>query len=323
MAGGVDQNWLDRKELRYKLRSSLRRITSLKGLRTCGAPLDNAVTIRSIGNTYYYTDIASCGSAWACPVCASKIRAHRANEVSRAVVAALAKGWSVLFVTRTLPHSTEDKLAMTLGLLAEGRRYVFNQTVVKAARQAAGFVGEISAKEITYGRQGYHPHSHDFEFFDRDMSLESFATLSRLYYDYLDRFYSQNGFSGLSRERGVVVEHVQFGEDALARYLTKMQSGTDIRLIAAHELARSDLKHGRTGSLMPFEIAQAFFDTGDTELLDLWREYEQSTFRRSAVRFKRGLRAQLLPGEADETDPQVARRKVQGTDAVKFVSRLY
>jgi hypothetical protein len=212
---------------------------------------------------------------------------------------------------------------VTLGLLAEGRRYVFNQTVVKAARQAAGFVGEISAKEITYGYSGYHPHSHDFEIYNHEMSLESFATLSRLYYDYLDRFYSQNGFPGLSRERGVVVEHVQFGEAALAKYLTKMQEGLDVRLIAAQELARSDLKRSRTGSLMPFEIAQAYLNTGDTELLSLWWEYEQSTFRRSAVRFKRGLRAQLLPGEADETDPQVARRKVHGTDAVKFASRLY
>src|SRR5438034_4835059 len=114
MVAAVATSWLDRKELRYKLRSSLRRITSLKGLRSCGAPLDKTITVRSIGNTYYYMDIASCGSAWACPVCASKIRAHRASEVSRAVVAALAKGWSVLFVTRTIPHTAEDKLALTL-----------------------------------------------------------------------------------------------------------------------------------------------------------------------------------------------------------------
>src|SRR5205814_745249 len=153
-----------------------------------------------------------------------------------------------------------------------------------------------SAKEVTYGYSGFHPHSHDFEFYDHEMSLENFATLSHMYYHYLDRFYSDNGFPGLSRERGVVVEHIQFGADILARYLAKMQSGADMRLIAAHELARSDLKHGRTGSLMPFEIAQGFFDTGDTKLLRLWCEYEQGTFRRSAIRFKRGLRATLLPG---------------------------
>src|SRR2546423_9665040 len=139
MAGGVAPSWLDRKELRYKLRSSLRGITSLKGLRSCGAPLDDAVTVRCIGDNYYYTKIASCASAWACPVCAAAIRHHRATEVSRAVVAALAKGWSVLFITRTIPHYAEDKLAVTLGLLAEGRRNVFNQTVVKEARKTAGF----------------------------------------------------------------------------------------------------------------------------------------------------------------------------------------
>lgn len=60
-------------------------------------------------------------------MCAAKIRFHRADEVSRAVVSALNQGMGALFVTRTIPHSAEDKLGVTLGLLAEGRRFVFNQ----------------------------------------------------------------------------------------------------------------------------------------------------------------------------------------------------
>ena len=78
---------------------------------------------------------------------------------------------SALFVTRTIPHSAEDKLGVTLGLLAEGRRYVANQQVVKSVRQVAGYIGGIASKEISYGASGWHPHTHDIEYYERELSF--------------------------------------------------------------------------------------------------------------------------------------------------------
>ncbi len=207
--------------------------------------------VRLNGDVHHYAGMSTCGSGWACPVCAAKIRYHRADEVSRAVVSALNQGMGALFVTRTIPHSAEDKLGVTLGLLAEGRRYVANQKVVKGVREVAGYVGGIAAKEITYGINGFHPHSHDIEYYEREMSLEDFAALSSAYFEYLSRFYSRNGFDGLTRQHGVRVEQVQLDGPALARYVAKLQEGANIRLHAAHELTRADLKKGREGSLMP------------------------------------------------------------------------
>src|SRR5215471_18808523 len=140
-----------RLETRYRLRSSLRQVTSLKRLSSCSLPLGGSMIVRLKGDVHHYSGMSTCGSGWACPVCAAKIRYHRADEVSRAVVSALNQGMWALLVTRTLPHSAEDRLGVTLGLLAEGRRYVANQTVVKGARKLAGYIGGIAAKEITYG----------------------------------------------------------------------------------------------------------------------------------------------------------------------------
>src|SRR6266478_2262794 len=98
-----------RQEMRYKLRASLRRVTNLKRLSSCGLPLGGFIIVRRMGDVNHYSGISTCGSGWCCPVCASKIRFHRAHEVSRAVVSALDKGMSALFVTRTIPHSAEDK----------------------------------------------------------------------------------------------------------------------------------------------------------------------------------------------------------------------
>jgi hypothetical protein len=321
-AARVRERW-QRQEARYTLRSSLRRVTTLPRLRSCGLPLGSSILVRNKGNVHHYNGMSTCGSGWSCPVCAAKIRYHRADEASRAVVSALNMGMSALFVTRTIPHSMEDTLGVTLSLLAEGRRYVANQKLVKDARKAADYIGGIAAKEITYGVSGWHPHTHDIEFMERKLTLTDFAALSHVYYEYLSRFYSQHGFAGLSRQYGVRIEQVALDSGALARYVAKVQEGTNIRLYTAQELARGDLKQGRDGSLLPFDLAFQFFGTGDMALLDLYHEFEQETFGKSVIRFTKGLRARLLPHATEQTDEELAALAVGGEDVVRFSGWLY
>ncbi len=59
------------------------------------------------------------------------------------------------------------------------------------------------------------------------------------------------------------------------------------------------------------------------ELLELWREYERETFGRSVIRFTKGLRARLLPHEAERTDEQLAVLKVGGADVVRLEGWFY
>jgi len=313
---------LSRQEARYKLRAALRRVTSLPRLRSCGLPLGGDMLVRCKEGVYHYAGMSTCGFGFACPVCSAKIRYHRAHEASKAIISALDQGMGALFVTRTIPHSAEDRLRVTLGLLAEGRRYVSNQPVVKRVRRAAHYVGSVAAKEFTYGAQGWHPHTHDIEFYKQEVLFEHFADLSRVYYDYLDRFYSQHGFPGLSRAHGVQIEHVQLDSTALARYVAKVQEGTMIHVPTAQELTRADLKQGRQGSRMPFELAWEFVETGDMLALELWHEYERETFGRSVIRFTKGLRARLL-AEPELTDEQLAAMEVGGVDAVRFAGWFY
>jgi len=120
-AADVVERW-HRQEARYKLRSALRRVTGLKRLSSCGLPLGGDMIVRRKDGVCHYAGMSTCGSGWACPVCSAKIRFHRAHEVSQAVVAALQQDMGSLFVTRTIPHSAEDRLEVTLDLLAEGRR---------------------------------------------------------------------------------------------------------------------------------------------------------------------------------------------------------
>src|SRR5437868_10677842 len=128
---------VQRREARYKLRSALRQVSSLQRLRSCGLTLGTDIIVRCKDGVHHFAGerrkkddahafpgMSTCASSWVCPVCSAKIRYHRADEVSRAVISALDKGYSAIFVTCTIPHSAEDRLGVTLNLLAEGRRYV-------------------------------------------------------------------------------------------------------------------------------------------------------------------------------------------------------
>src|SRR5947209_10122624 len=322
LARGITPVWLDRREARYSLRASLRKVSSLKRLRSCGLPLNSSIVAVERDGRHYFTGMSTCASGFACPVCAAKIRYHRALEVSRAIVSAIDKGMYCLFVTRTLPHSAEDRLGTTFNLFNESRRFVANQTKVKEARAQAGYLGSVASKEITYGTSGWHPHSHDLELFEEELTLRDFATLSRVYYEYLNRFYVQNGFLGLSMQHGVRIEQVDMGRTALANYVSKLQEHTAIQLSTGNELTRWDLKQGRTGSLMPFDVAQGFFETGDMALLELWHEYERATFYKNVIRFTEGLRERLIPGKA-LTDKQLAELKTGGKGVVRFADWFY
>jgi hypothetical protein len=59
------------------------------------------------------------------------------------------------------------------------------------------------------------------------------------------------------------------------------------------------------------------------ELLDLWHEYERETFGKSVIRFTKGLRARLLPHEAEQTDEELAALQVGGVDVVRFGGWFY
>src|SRR5713101_3756207 len=86
-----------RQEARYKLRSSLRRVTGLKRLSACGLPFGGGIVVRRKDAVHHYSGMSTCGSGWVCPVCSAKIRYHRADEVSRAMVSALNQGMGALF----------------------------------------------------------------------------------------------------------------------------------------------------------------------------------------------------------------------------------
>jgi len=112
-----------------------------------------------------YGGLQTCGSVWACPVCAAKIAERRRVEIQTAMAAHVAVGGNFALLTLTIPHQVVDALPDLLQKLASAKARFFGHRAVRRVLVEMGFVGQISALEVTHGRKsgrnnGWHPHPH-------------------------------------------------------------------------------------------------------------------------------------------------------------------
>ena len=253
----------------------------------------------------HYSGLERCASVWACPVCAGVIRATRADEIERAALRAQDESMGLLFLTLTLRHKSEDGLSTSLDLLLEAWRSVTSWRAWKTLAARLGYVGAIRSTEITYGGNGWHPHSHFLVLFERPLSAADVASFEAEVYALWVKAVQKKGGRQPSRERGVNVRIVGDDGKVLAQYLGKVQEKTgERRATVGAEIARGDLKRSRGESLAPFELLDAEGE-GAERARSLWIEFVTATRGRRAFTWSRGLRDTLLPGEEEKTDDEV------------------
>lgn len=291
------------RQTRHRLKVAQRHHTDSKSSRLCwhAAAVNVALNIgRSL--TAQVSGITRCGSPWACPVCAPPVRERRARDIDQATAEALAKGWTVLFVTLTVPHHLGDDLAGRLDTIGQALRLTLNGSGWERRRQRYGYSGAIKAVEVTWGpRHGWHPHAHSLLFFEGKLTDDEVADLERWGYGRWLGVCERKGYGTPNRAHGIDVRRVTTTDD-LGGYLTKIEGGWGAGL----ELARADLKRSNGGNVPATALLSEFAATGDARALQLWREYELATFGRRAIVWSPGLRAKLLPDVEEVTDVEAA-----------------
>ena len=143
-----------------------------------------------------------CGSVWTCPTCSRKINMKRQGQIAKAYELVLDgpsstdnstdtrkhKGDAIL-ITFTVKHGRDDQLHDTLPAMKEAfrkmqqdwsyREWMKTFTLKKGEKKVEGrtyYLGNIIATEVTYGSNGWHPHSHQLWFFDRKLSEDEIET---------------------------------------------------------------------------------------------------------------------------------------------------
>ena len=319
---------------RDRLREVLNDVSTLRRCHNCGWAEANDPHSRAektgprVGEregVAYWRGVQTCGSIWSCPICGAKIRNGRAIEISEFAGEWIKRGNSVYMVTLTSPHDLGMALAALLLLIAAAFRSVISGRPWIRLRDELAIAGTIRALEVTHGERGSHPHLHVLLFVWGE--VEVLAPV-HLY------FQDDGGFivsvcqdcgkrSGRGKAackcggpryrppsdlHGVKVEKCYSAADA-AMYVVKTQDGKN----PGNEMARSDMKTGRPGHRMPFEILEAA-GTGEKAELELWHEYEKATFRHQAITWSpalRKLQKEWLNAE-EKTDDELAAEVVDG-----------
>lgn len=215
--------------------------------------------------THSYVGLTQCGNAWACPICSQNLAVRRA-DIARIV------HWNVnrkaVMITYTIQHSKGESLNALLNTLTMCHR------VARTGRRLAAYndlcLGYISAKEITYGHNGWHPHMHEVNYLHSDIDLARIETT-------LVRNYKKALVASGRIVNEITVKIDKW--DGSTDYLTK---GAGL----SAELALGHMKSGNK-SLNIYDILQR--SRPANKWSDLYLEYYHSTHRRKVVNYSRSL----------------------------------
>ena len=229
-----------------------------------------------------------CGSHL-CPVCGPRLAKTRREEVGQVLTWATGLGLYPVLLTLTTAHTVADGLAE---LLDRQRQALRAWRQHRAYREAAkNFVGTVSAFETTYGRNGWHPHTHIlFLVRARSMgrALRIVVSLRRAWRATAEAKGLRVGRAGF---------RAQAGEQA-SGYLAKWDT--------AAEVAGAWCKRGRQSAETPFGLLLRAYE-GDSQAAVLWSEYAAVMKGRSVLRFSPGLRAAAGLGDVSDVDAATPR----------------
>jgi hypothetical protein len=250
--------------------------------------------------TASFAGLQTCGSVWACPVCAAKIAERRRGEIIAAMAAHKAAGGSVTMLTLTCPHQRTDNLGDLLKKQAKALNRFTNDRHVKAAFQSMGIIGQIRALEVTHGRlspsnNGWHPHYHLLQFGGLGVGHVPLDWLQMV--DLEDVLYQRwanacklAGLGEPSRAHGLKLDD---GSKA-AKYVSKW--GLEDEMTKGHT---KKALHGET----PFDFLRSYLaDSTDKQAGALFREFAETFKGKRQLLWSTGLKKRYAIGELSDEE---------------------
>ncbi|MCX6463786.1 MAG: protein rep [Pseudonocardiales bacterium] len=253
--------------------------------------------------------LQSCGSPWACPVCARTIAGQRTDELREVLDAVAAAGGSVHLLTFTMRHHAGQALADLWAGLSTAWRAVTSGRAVERERATFGLLGMVRVVEATHGENGWHLHVHALVAFDGPVSRELAQELGGAMFGRWERALVRKGFAAPLEDRGGLdVRPVDMGvgsRDAVAEYLSKITC----------EITGGSAKEGRRGNRSPFAVLRDALATGLADDVELWWEWERVSRGRRQVAWSKGFR-EWAGARRELTDEEIAEQDHGGTDVL-------
>lgn len=301
-------NRMDTRVARFSLQSVARSILpesrTAKCLRIRAFNSDVQVWKHHEHGTAAYAGLQTCGSVWACPVCAAKVAERRRVELQAAMAAHKAKGGTVNLLTLTTPHQKTDKLSDLLKMQGKALHRFWTDRAVRDILKEMGTIGHVRALEVTHGRKspsnnGWHPHYHCLMFGGSSGLSGTCSTAQRK--DWQVRLYLR--WAACCLKSGL-------GEPSYEHGL-KLDDGTKAGNYAAKWGLEDEMTKGHTKKALhgetPFDFLRAYLaDGSDRQAAALFKEFADTFKGKRQLSWSKGLKAMFAIEET--TDDELATR---------------
>lgn len=254
--------------------------------------------------TAFYGGLVTCGSVWACPVCAAKVQERRREELARAIDWTWAEGLQPIMVTLTAPHHRRQSLKDLRQMQAKALTALRSNRGGQKMRERLGYEGMIRALEVTYGQNGWHLHTHELWLVGRNVDADEAKALI------LERWRAACAKAGLldmadpAQVRAFDLHSVDVkGRCSASDYLAKMDDGKHWG--ADREMAKASSKAGKRSGLHPFGLLAEAAE-GDRKAGTLFVEYAAAMKGMAQLYWSRGLKARV--GLDEISDEELAER---------------
>lgn len=242
----------------------------------------------------YGRDMRVCGSVWACPICSSNIAEHRRSEMARALAVAKDRGYFSALITRTVRHTSRDRLKPQLEAFRAAGKYMVGNPSYRALLGSLDAAGTVTVLEVTWGEaSGWHTHSHAL-LFARQVDGPP-ATVARGFYR---EWATAAAKMGLQTTESAFNFQPTYG--AVADYVAKWGRAPERQPWGTEEeMTKGGVKLARRGDrYSPFSLVP--------EHRERFLEYVRAFKGRRQLVWSPGLRADLIPTEEEKSDLELA-----------------
>lgn len=249
---------------------------------------DNVSIYKSVEfKTAFYKNLVTCGMVWTCPVCSAKIQERRRLEIASAMESQYRTTGKCVMVTFTFPHTSFDSCADLVNRQRDAFRRLRHTRLYKSTCKNIGYIGLIRSLEVVFGKNGWHPHTHELWFVDGDADAEKLKkSLIRQWRKACQNslLLTQTDLEKISHFNRYSVDIKDFAKNS--DYLQKSELG---HWGADRELAKSTSKKGSSKGLHPFELLEksAF---GQMQYRAKYLEYSKAFFRARQLYWTNGLK---------------------------------
>lgn len=247
-----------------------------------------------------YGNLIVCASIWACPICASRITEERRKEIERAVTLWKHKGYKVVMLTYTFSHTREQSLKDVLATLKSARRRFKSGRKWQYIKSEFGIFGTVGAIEVTWGANGWHPHSHELLFIKQPQDSLWEGLFEGMLQQYWLDVLAIEGASGINN----IALKLSVSDEFLADYIAKFGREPSINRNwdMVKEVSKAPSKKSKSNEhCTPLELLIAYGNKSGIAA-KLWVEYVTAFKGKKQLVWSVGLKDYFGIGEISEDE---------------------